>query len=53
MEFVNFVDNDGKEKPKIIYEPCIYATIIDCSEHFVIYEKTKVKVKSVLKKKGK
>ena len=54
MEIVNFVDEDGKEELKVIYTPFIYANVIECSNHFVIYEKSKskVKVKSVLKKKG-
>lgn len=51
MEIVNFVDEDGREELKVIYTPFIYANVIECSNHFVIYEKTKskVKVKSVLK----
>ena len=50
MEFVNFVDEDGREELKVIYTPFIYANVIECSNHFVIYEKTKSKkVKSVLK----
>ena len=57
MEIVNFVDEDGREELKVIYTPFIYANVIECSNHFVIYEKpkskNKVKVKSVLKKKGK
>lgn len=51
MEIVNFVDEYGKEELKVIYTPFIYANIIECSNHFMIYENNKgrVKTKIILK----
>ena len=41
---------DGEEKPKlrVVYEPYIYSSIIECSKHYMIFKKGEAK--TILKK---
>ena len=41
MEFIHI---DGEERPKILITPYIYAIVIECSLHYMIYEKGKPKI---------
>ena len=44
MEFIKFVNSEGKEEPRIMIKPYIYATMIDCSRHCIVYSNRKVKI---------
>lgn len=47
---MDFIYISGEERPKVIYEPYIYATMYECSKHYIIFSRRKVKM---IKKKGK
>ena len=55
MEFVNIINSEGKEEMRMIYKPYVYANVIDCSRHCVVFENRKAKaiVKENKHEKGK
>lgn len=45
-----FVHVDGEDEPYILYKPYVYATVIECSNHYAIFNREKQKVKIIMKK---
>ena len=41
MDFIQF---EGEARPRICYTPYVYSSIIECSRHFVIFKRGKIKL---------
>lgn len=41
MEFIQF---EGENRPRIVYTPYVYSSIVDCSKHYTIFTRGLVKV---------
>ena len=41
MEFIQF---EGESRPRVCYTPYVYSSIVDCSKHYTIFTKEKIKI---------